>query len=106
MSKYTIKSVEPVYTGGNIWIFYGELTDGNYFLTDDYGATLILDSDPDDFDVSLYEDWQNEHLIENLEGDERLDFCNEMLDMIEKSEYKGLTKEEIDYYRNYMAELM
>ena len=56
-----IKSANAVYTGGGIWVFYGELEDGNFFLTDNDGYVALVDSDPSDFDESLYYDWQEEH---------------------------------------------
>ena len=42
-----IKTAKAVDTGNNIWIFSGELEDGNYFLTSDLGITMILDEYPD-----------------------------------------------------------
>ena len=101
---YTIKEAFAVYTGGNIWIFYGETTDGNYFLTDDYGATLILNADPSDFEVSLYEDWQQEHLVAELQENDRAKFCNDLCDTLLKADERhqgGILDEEIEGYREY-----
>ena len=104
MSK--IKEAYAVYTGGNIWIFYGQLEDGNYFLTDDYGWTQILNADPSDFDESLYEDWQKEHLVRELDGNERVKFCNHLLDYIYDNPQNsgGMSFMEIDAYRDYWEE--
>lgn len=99
-----IKEAYAVYTGGNIWLFYGQLEDGNYFLTDDNGWTEILNADPSDFDESLYEEWQQAHLVMELKNDERVKFCNELLDVLELSdcEHKGgITQMEIDTYRTW-----
>ena len=107
MNENKIKYAYAVYTGGGIWLFYGQLENGNYFLTDDYGTTQILDTDPSDFDESLYEDWQQEHLIKDLEDNERIDFGNQLLDWLETadSEYRGgIEEREIDYYREYFKE--
>ena len=82
----TIKKANAVYTGENILVFYGMLTCGYYFLTDDYGATLILKKDPSDFDESLLEEWQKENLVVELMGNERINFCNNLVDALKSSE--------------------
>lgn len=107
MSKSTIKNAYAVYTGGNIWLFYGELQDGNYFLTDDFGATRILNADPADLDESLYEDWQQEHLVKDLDGGDRTDFCEDLIDWLKNADEEnrgGITDSELDGYRSYFKE--
>ena len=97
-------SAEAVYTGGNIWVFYGEASDGNWFLTDDYGYTLILNINPDtDWDECFYEDWQKEHLIKELEGKERTDFADELADLLHKTDCV-ISDDEIEGYREYWKE--
>ena len=98
-----IKEANAEYTGGNIWLFYGELTDGNFFLTDDYGWTLILNANPSNFDESTYVEWQQEHLVKELEGNDRLEFCNQLLNWLSKhiDNCNGMTDSEIEAYRNY-----
>ena len=97
--KYNFKNVKAEYTGGGIYIFLGEFADGKFFLTDDYGATLILDEDPADFDESLYPEWQEKHLIEELMGPARLSFLNDMLDTLKASNPDNITDLEIDRYK-------
>ena len=103
-----IKTANAVYTGGNIWLFYGETTDGSFFLTDDYGCTLLLNESPEDMDKSLYPDWQEEHKIRELFDSERVDFCNALLTWLEKeatsAQRGGITNEELEAYRDYMKE--
>lgn len=84
-----IKTLEAVYTGGGIWIFYGELEDGHYFLTAHEGWTVILTESPEDFDESLYEEWQEAHKVKDLENEELIAFQKELLGRIEKDDYKG-----------------
>lgn len=100
-----IKDVKAVYTGGNIWLFYGALDDGTYFLVDDYGSVRITDAPWDDLDTTLYVEWQDEHLVRDIEDEtERIAFCNEMLDALEtasKEDKGGFT--EFDGYREYFA---
>ena len=107
MSKTAIKNAYAVYTGGNIWLFYGELQNGNYFLTDDFGATRILSADPADLDESLYEDWQQEHLVKDLVGNDRTDFCEDLIDWLKNADEEnkgGITEDELDGYRSYFQE--
>jgi hypothetical protein len=104
--KYTIKKANAVYTGGGIFIFWGDLEDNKYFMCDDDGGVIILDSDPTDFDVSLYVEWQEEHLVEYLEDneEERLLFCDSLCDYLmkaTKSERGGLSDFEIEHYRKW-----
>lgn len=98
-----IVQADAVYTGGSIWLFYGKLNDGSYFLTDDDGWTQILDSDPSDFDVTLYTDWQEEHCILTLHNAERIQFCNDLLDWLKENpdHCNGMTEEEICVYRTW-----
>jgi hypothetical protein len=101
-----IKNVHAVYTGGGVWLFYGEMTGGKFFLTDDYGDTLILNDSPENFDESLYPEWQEKHLFKELRGETRERFCLNMLRWLSKpgrDDYRGgITDREIDFYKNYM----
>lgn len=102
-----ISEAWAVYTGGNIWIFFGKLDDGNYFLTDDYGATLVLDADPSDLDESTYVEWQDEHKISELVGNDRVTFCNSLVDWLLSANPEnrgGITNDELKGYREYFAE--
>lgn len=103
--KYHAKEAYAVYTGGGIWIFHGTVKEGNrFFLTDDYGFTLILDADPSDFDESLYEDWQQEHLIEELTGNSRQSFCKSLIKALLPTDTEhrgGITDEELEFYKGY-----
>ena len=105
MSKTRITKAEAIYTGGNIWIFYGELADGNYFLCDDNGWARFLSEDPRiDFEESCYEDWQEERLVRDLEGRERELFCWEMIDWLKAhpEDRGGMTELEMESYRTYL----
>lgn len=98
-----ITEANAIYTGGGIWLFYGKLSDGNYFLTDDNGWTQILNADPSNLDESTYSEWQEEHLIKELRNTERKLFCEQLLDWLSANPYHcgGMTEEEIEVYRNW-----
>ena len=102
--KYNFKNVKAEYTGGGIYLFWGELSNGYYFLTDDYGATLILNESPEDFDVSLYDEWQNAHKVEELTGRARVSFVRKMLSTLKESNPNNITDYEIEKYFDYMRE--
>ena len=105
IAKVRFKNVSAVYTGGNIWLFYGELSTGEHFLTDDFGFTLILDESPANFDESLYIEWQHEHTIKELMDSERVTFCDALAARIlrhnKADDLGGITDEEIRTQKTY-----
>lgn len=91
-----------VYTGGNIWLFYGKFTDGTFFLMDDEGDIQILDADPSDFDESLYDEWQNAHRIELIMNPwERKHYQRTILAMVTNANDGGFTETDEEAYSNY-----
>lgn len=102
------KTVEAIYTGGNIWLFFGRLEDGNWFMADDNGSVRIVDADPmNDLDESLMEDWQLEHLIMDLFGNERIEFCDSIIAWLRANHDKHyMTDSEITAYEHWFREEM
>lgn len=101
-----LKSVTAVYTGGNIWLFYGELANGEYFFTDDEGDVLILNESPANLDESLFVEWQDAHKVrELLDESERVAFCDRLADRLlrhnKADDLGGITDREIKAYKNY-----
>lgn len=101
-----IETATAIYTGGNIWIFYGSLKDGSYFLTNDDGETSIFDTSPNNLNESLLEEWQEDHTIRKLTDEsERNTFCIELMDFLKRSGRGidcGMSDDEIDGYKDYM----
>lgn len=100
-----IKEAYAVYTGGGIWVFYGEVENGNHFLMSDDGFVLILDASAEDLDESTYVEWQEEHLVKELEHEERYAFCVDVLDWLKQApdEYRGgIFDSEIEAYKTWM----
>lgn len=60
-----ISSAIAVYTGGGIYIYYGEIADQLYFLADDESdEVLLLDADPaEDLDEAGMPNWQKVHTV-------------------------------------------
>lgn len=63
-----IKVADYCYTGGNIYLFFGELTNGNYFLLDgDMYDVRILTEPIDMYNDDCFDDgWQCERLVRDL----------------------------------------
>ena len=100
--------VEPTYTGGGIYIFTGKLTNGNYFLAcDDMYDVRILNADPDaDWEESQYEDWQIEHLVEDLSSADAIEFFREMLIWVNANLPNGnYSWDDIDHMLEEVTEL-
>ena len=66
--EFKIKEAEYAYTGGGIYVIVGELENGNFFMHDaSFYDTRILTERPDfENDDVWYPEWQEEHLIEDL----------------------------------------
>ena len=101
-------SVEPCYTGGNIYVFTGHLADGNFFMADSTCYDVrVLDADPnipvgmsdedaeEEYGTTLEEsawasvEWQEEHLVEDLEPSKAVKFFKEMLDWVKANRPTG-----------------
>ena len=73
-----IRNVVSYPTGGGFEVFFGTNDNGEFFMaaTDwGYEDVLILDTDADAAgDDAFFEEWQNEHLVRELTGDEAKEF--------------------------------
>lgn len=77
--KREIKNATADYTGGNIYIYYGQLSDGNWFrATDGEEFIEICDSDTS-VEEADYCEFYEEHSIKTLTDEEYKTFWNEML---------------------------
>ena len=106
----SIKSARGEYTGGNIWLFFGSLDDGNYFLVTDDGDALIFNADPEyamELMCDEWDDWMSEHIIEELEGRNRIKFqtqlCNVLMEL-DVRERGWIFDNEILAYKKYWKE--
>lgn len=100
-----IKYVNAVYTGGGCWLFYGQLNNQEYFQTDDFGYTMILDANPEDLDESLYTDWQSDHFVREVgTAKEQKAFLHALLDRLGRrapiDDDGGISDEELERYRS------
>ena len=93
------KSVEPNYTGGNIYVFTGEV-DNNFFMADtSWYDVRLLNGDPNEPTDEVFlgmpmrnmdsVEWQEEHLVKDLNPDEKIDFFKAMLKWVKENEPDG-----------------
>ncbi len=77
--KHKIETATACYTGGGIYIYYGQLESGLYFLAcDECEAISICDADTST-EEAQYPEWQEQHTVEELMGENFECFWNAML---------------------------
>ena len=87
--KREIKNATAIYTGGGLYIFYGQLTDGSWFRAyDEWECIEICDSDTSVEEADYYEFYE-EHRIDTMVNEEYETFWNEMLLWIIHNAPKG-----------------
>ena len=60
--------IEPIYTGGGIWCFDGELSDGTFFIAEDANDSFrIVNEDPRGNEEAWYPDWQEKNLVMDID---------------------------------------
>lgn len=68
ITKNDIKHATACYTGGGIYIYYGQLVNGLYFRTcDEWGGISICDADTSTEDAD-YCEFYDEHEIDCIQG--------------------------------------
>ena len=81
-NKYIILFQQKL--GGGIYIYTGQLDDGNYFMAFDEcdRYVLFLDIDPNEYwDDNGFIEWQEEHKTGEITGEEAKTFWKTMLPM-------------------------
>ena len=89
---YNFIRVEPEYTGGGIYCFIGTLDGNKHFLaSDNFYDVRIIDTNPFEVDYEdlWYDEWQEAHLIEDLTGNDRLVFFEEMIKWLRQNGRAG-----------------
>lgn len=77
--KREIKNATAIYTGGGVYIYYGQLTDGNWFRATDCWEEIEICNADTSTDEADYIEFYDEHSIECIGGEESKTFWNEML---------------------------
>ena len=85
MRNYKIKNATAIYTGGGIYIYYGELQNGLHFRTaDEWLYISICDAetgkyDEDGFCDADFEEFYQEHEVDDVQGCDYENFFNDMI---------------------------
>ena len=95
-SHLKIENVTPIYTGGGIYVYIGELSDGNYFIASDqsfvgdYFDIRIVDENPADYEEDFCDvTWQEEHLVSDVVGGEAREFTIQLLEWVLENHPEG-----------------
>ena len=82
MEKHRIRTATACYTGGNIYIYYGQLESGLYFRTFDDSETIYICDSNTEAEEADYSEFYDSHTVEELTGDDFTEFWNTMLSHI------------------------
>lgn len=79
MEKYKIKTATACYTGGGIYIYYGQLENGLYFRAGDEEEVIYICNANTSTEEADYLEFYEEHTIEELKGKTFITFFNLMI---------------------------
>lgn len=82
MENLKIKTATACYTGGNIYIYYGQLESGLYFRTFDDSDTIYICNSDTEAEEAEYSEFYDAHTVEELTGEDFRTFWNTMLSHI------------------------
>lgn len=82
MAKHKIKTAAAVYTGGGIYIYYGQLESGLFFRTCDEWEAAYICTQETDTEEADYEEFYEKFAIEEITGDDFKTFWNAMINHI------------------------
>ena len=89
MNEYTIKNATAEYTGGGIYIYYGELNDGKWFRTETtWSCTHICTADTTTEEAN-YSEFYDEYTFDVLHDIDHESFFNDMVLWIIHNAPKG-----------------
>ena len=99
-----IARATAIYSGGNIYLYYAELDNGNWLMgCDDW--VIVVNTNPlrdmETFEASGFEDWQQEHLVMYVQEAERPRQLVKLIDVI----LQGNTIKEWDNFLCYDLEI-
>lgn len=82
MTKHKIKSATACYTGGGIYIYYGQLENGLYFRAwDECDAAYICDTNTST-EAAEYAEFYEQHAVQEITGEAFEIFWNQILSHI------------------------
>ncbi len=88
----SIERATATYTGGGIYIYTGQLDNGDYFMSNDSFVEYVefFNADPyAEFEESCSEEWQSRHHIGDYSGTDAERFYKEVLKWIIANKPEG-----------------
>ena len=82
MTKHKIKTASAVYTGGGIYIYYGQLENSLFFITNDDIESIYICNDDTSTEEAQYPEFYEQHTVEEISGEAFKVFWNQMLSHI------------------------
>lgn len=79
MAQHKIKTATACYTGGGIYVFYGQLESGLHFRTDDESETVYICNANTGTEEADYAEFYEQYTEEELTGEAFKAFWNRML---------------------------
>ena len=77
--EHTIKTATACYTGGGIYIYYGQLESGLYFRACDEFETVYICDANTSTEEAEYSEFYEQHTAEELAGEAFKTFWNQLL---------------------------
>ena len=77
--KHTIKTATACYTGGGIYIYYGQLESGLFFRTCDDSETMYICDANTSTEEAEHSEFYAQHTIEELTGETFKAFWNQII---------------------------
>jgi hypothetical protein len=79
MATHKIKTATAAYTGGGIYIYYGQLKSGLFFRACDEMEVIYICNADTESEEADYAEFYNAHTVEEINGDGFKTFWNQML---------------------------
>ena len=79
METYKIKTANACYTGGGLYIYYGQLENGLYFQAYDEWETIYICDTETGTEEAQYTEFYEQHTVEELEGEAFKAFWNQII---------------------------
>lgn len=87
--KYEIKNATAYYTGGGIYIYRGQLTNGLYFSTCDTWESIVLCDADADTEEADYMEFYDVHTVQELTDKAYTKLFNNIISWIVKHKPEG-----------------
>lgn len=99
---YKFNWIEDEYLGGNMIAVYGQLSNGDYFYTNDsVDGVWFLDADPkemlDYWEDDYWYDWLESHEVGGIDRKEYFKFWIDMFKYCKKTGYQLADYTDLDY---------